>query len=162
MNIFILILIFISFFLFILNWTRGNKAALIVSILLIILIVIFHKHIRLPRLFGDYETINSITESEFTSPFISSKWQDSILVHSDLPIRIGMIDDFIGHRNLYQLNKEEILHLLGKPDNNDELKEWDLVYWLGEEQLFVGSYTQWFAIEFDSSGMVSEYIIFRY
>ena len=159
MNIFNIILIFICLFVSILFWRQNNKVALIISIILTILIVIFHKQIKIPISFYG---IDEISRTSNTLPFIASKWQDSSLVHSDPPIRIGMIKDFIIHYKPYQKNKEEIIKLLGKSDYNDKLKEWDLVYWLGEEQLLIGSSSQWFIIEFDSSGLVSEYDVIRF
>lgn len=159
MNILSIILIFICLFVSILFWRQNNKVAFIISIILTILIVVFHKQIKIPlRFYG----INEIKRTSNILPFISTKWQDSSLVHSDPPVRIGMIKDFIIHYKPYNKSKQEILNILGKPDYNAELKEWDLVYWLGEEQQLVGSYTQWFAIEFDSSGKVSDYQVFRY
>lgn len=159
MNILSIILIFICLFVSILFWRQNNKVAFIISIILTILIVVFHKQIKIPlRFYG----INEIKRTSNILPFISTKWQDSSLVHSDPPVRIGMIKDFIIHYKPYNKSKQEILNILGKPDYNAELKEWDLVYWLGEEQQLVGSYTQLFAIEFDSSGKVSDYQVFRY
>ena len=166
MNIFIIILIFIGVFVSFLGWRRNNKITLISSLLLTILIVIFHeqaaillnKHIILKG-FGTINTVDEINKSTNKSPFISSKWQDSILVHSDLPIRIGMIEDFITHYKPYQKSKEEILNLLRKPDNSEDLKEWDLVYWLGKEQSLISSNSQWFVIKLDSNNFVSKFQI---
>jgi hypothetical protein len=169
MSILNLILVFLSVFISILFWRQNNKVALIISIIFTILIVIFHKqvtflldkHIILPG----FSTINLVDEMEINikaSPFISSKWQDSSLAHSNKSIRIGMVKDFITHYKPYQKSKPEILNLLGKPDYNDELKEWDLVYWLGEEKSLIGSLSLWFVIEFDSTGLVSEFQTFKF
>jgi hypothetical protein len=169
MNIFVIILIFISVFVSFVSWQRNNKIALILSISLTILIVIFSKQIgsllnkhMILWGFSTINTVNKMITDANTSPFISSKWQDSSLVHSEPPIRIGMIKDFITHYKPYQKRKEEILNLLGKPDYSEELKEWDMVYWLGKESNLISTYTQWFVIEFDSSGKVSECEIFKY
>jgi|WetSurMetagenome_2_1015567.scaffolds.fasta_scaffold651137_1 hypothetical protein len=158
MSIFDIILIFIGSFVSILFWRRDNKIALILSVILTILILIFPTKIKIP--FGS--TISQINKTANDLPFISSKWKDSTLVYSGSQIRIGMINDFIKNYKPYHKHETEILKLLGKPDYSDDLKEWDLVYWLGEESGLINNRTRWFAIEFDSSGKVSEYQIFRY
>jgi hypothetical protein len=164
MNIFIIILIFISVFVSFLGWRSNNKIALILSLLLTILIVIFHKQVGILlnkniRGFGTINTVDEINKSTNKSPFISSKWQDSSLVHSEPPVRIGMIQDFIVHFKPYEKNKDEILRLLGKPDYSENLKEWDLVYWLGKEQSMISGNSQWFVIKFDSNNSVSRFDI---
>jgi hypothetical protein len=158
MSIFNIILIFVGLFVSILFWRKDNKIALILSVILTILIIIFPTDIRIP--FGS--TINQINRTANDLPFISSKWKDSSLVHSNVQIRIGMINDFIVHFKPYQKDKTEILNLLGKPDYSDDLKEWDLVYWLGKEPGLSNNRTQWFVIEFDSSYKVKEFQIFKY
>ena len=70
-----------------------------------------------------------------------------------------MIQDFVTHYKPYQKNKEEILSLLGKPDYSQNLKEWDLVYWLGKEQSIISSNSQWFVIKFNSNDFVSKFDI---
>ena len=169
MNIFVIILIFIGVFVSFLGWRRDNKIILILSLIVTILIVIFHKQVatlmnKNMGLWGSstINTIDEINRSTNKSPFISSKWQDSILVHSDQSIRIGMIQDFVIHYKPYQKSKDEILKLLGNPDYSEDLMEWDMVYWLGEERNLLSTNTQWFAIEFDSSGKVYEYELFRF
>ena len=166
MNIFVIILIFISVFVSFLSWRRDNKIILILSLIVTILIVIFHKQVatlmnKNMRLWGSstINTIDEINRNTNKSPFIASKWQDSVLVHSDPSIRLGMIQDFVTHYKPYQKNKEEILSLLGKPDYSQNLKEWDLVYWLGKEQSIISSNSQWFVIKFNSNDFVSKFDI---
>lgn len=166
MNIFAIIFIFISVFVAILSWRRNNKILFILSIIITILIVIFHKHFRIPLSgipqSGGISIIDELNKSVNASPFISSKWKDSSLVHSDIPVRIGMIKDFIFHNKPYQMDKKEILALLGKPDKCDELTNWDLVYWLGNEQGLIEGNSNWFVIRFDSNNLVSEYDIIQF
>jgi hypothetical protein len=168
MSILNIILVFLSIFISILFWRQNNKVALIISIIFTILIVIFHKqvtflldkHIILPG----FSTINLVDEMEINikaSPFISSKWQDSSLTHLDKSIRIGMVKDFIIRYKPYKKSKDEIFRLLGKPDYNSQLKDWDLAYWLGEEEKLLGSSSLWFVIDFDSTGLVSEFHTIR-
>jgi len=159
MSLLNIILVFICIFVTVLFWRQNNKVAIVLSIILTILIVIFHKQIKIPISFYGIDEIN---KSSNTLPFISSKWRDSSLVHSDPPVRIGMIENFVMYYKPYQKNKVEIIKLLGKPDYSEELKEWDLVYWLGEEQGLINSYSHWFVIEFDSSGLVSEFQTFKF
>ena len=163
MNIFIIILIFIGVFVSFLGWKRNNKIALVLSLVLTIIIVIFHKEVAILlnkniilRGFGIINTVDEINKSTNKSPFISSQWQDSSLAYSEPPIRIGMVQDFIIHFKPYNKNREEILNLLGKPDYSEKLEEWDLVYWLGKEQSLISSDSQWFVIKFDSSNFVSK------
>ena len=148
----ILTLIFLSTTI-LFGW-RKNKIAFIVALIFTILSIVFNKPIRN---IGIFSTVNSINITGNSFPFISSKWKDSSLIHSDNPVRERMVNDFIMSYKPYQKSKSEILKLLGNPDYNEELKEWDLVYWLGEEDKLFGSSSMWFVIEFDSSGLVAEY-----
>ena len=66
MNIFVIILIFISVFVSFLSWRRDNKIILILSLIVTILIVTFHKQVatlmnKNMRLWGS-STINTIDE----------------------------------------------------------------------------------------------------
>jgi len=152
----ILTLIFLSITI-LFGW-RKNKIVFIVALFITILSVVFNKPIRN---IGIFSTVNEINITGNHLPFISSKWQDSSLVHSNHPVRIGMVDDFMISYKPYQKSKSEILKLLGNPDYNEELKEWDLVYWLGDEDALFGVSSMWFVIEFDSNGVVSEYRTIR-
>lgn len=152
----ILALIFLSITI-LFGW-RKNKIAFVVALIITILSIVFNKPIRN---IGIFSTVNSINITGNRFPFISSKWQDSSLVRSNHPVRIGMVDDFMISYKPYQKSKPEILKLLGKPDYNEELKEWDLVYWLSEEDALFGASSMWFVIEFDSNGAVSEYRTIR-
>ena len=169
MNIFVIILIFISVFISFIGWRRDNKIILILSLIVTILIVTFHEQVAillnkniLYRGIGTINTIDEMNRNTNKSPFISSKWQDSSLVHSEPPIRIGMVQDFVVHFKPYRKSKAEILRLLGKPDYSETLEDWDLVYWLGKEQSLIGSNTQWFVVKFDSNSLVSKFDIVRY
>jgi hypothetical protein len=166
MNVFIIILIFIGVFISLVGWRRDNKIVLILSLIVTILIVIFHNEAamllnknKILWGLGTFNTVDEISKSTNKSPFIASKWQDSILVHSDPSIRVGMIQDFMTRYKPYQKNKEEILKLLGRPDYSEKLKEWDLVYWLGKEQSLISNNSQWFVVKFDSNNFVTEFDI---
>ena len=154
MNFYNIILTLIFLSITILFGWRKNKIAFIVALFITIVSVVLNKPIRN---IGIFSTVSEINITGNRLPFISSKWQDSSLVHSNNPVRNRMVDDFMVSHKPYQKSKSEILKLLGKPDYNGELKEWDLVYWLREEDKLFGSSSIWFVIEFDSIGLVAEY-----
>ena len=157
MNFYNIILTLIFLSITILFGWRKNKIAFVVALLITILSVVFNKPISN---IGIFSTVNKINIGN-RLPFISSKWQDSSLVHSNNSVRNRMVDDFMFSYKPYQKSKSEILKLLGNPDYNEELKDWDLVYWIGEEDKLFGSSSIWFVIEFDSIGLVAEYRTIR-
>lgn len=94
-------------------------------------------------------------------PFESSSWKNPDLVESEDPIRIRMVDDLIRNRRLDGRSREDVEKMLGKPAKPEDLREFDLVYWLGPDRVAMGTDSEWLAISFDDRGVVREYGIVR-
>jgi outer membrane protein assembly factor BamE (lipoprotein component of BamABCDE complex) len=68
-----------------------------------------------------------------------------------------MVDDFLAKHKLRGMTKQEIVELLGEPDDTDYFSNWDMVYWLGPERGFMQLDSEWLVIDLDDLQRVSEY-----
>ena len=89
--------------------------------------------------------------------FDSSAWCDPLLVHSDRPIRIRMVDDLLRDYDLHGRTLEDVEELLGLPDKTAYFSNWDLVYWLGPERGMFSIDSEWLVIRLDDNDQISEY-----
>jgi hypothetical protein len=94
-------------------------------------------------------------------PFESTAWKNPDLVESDDPIRIRMVDDLMKSRRLEGRSREEVEKMLGKAAKPEDLREFDLVYWLGPDRVAMGTTSEWLAISLDERGVVREYGVVR-
>jgi outer membrane protein assembly factor BamE (lipoprotein component of BamABCDE complex) len=92
-------------------------------------------------------------------PFDPIGWQDQERIQKG--VRLEMADRLIADHQLDGLTKTEVLKLLGEPPATSYFKDWDLVYWLGNERGFVSIDSEWLVIRFDANARVSEYRIVR-
>lgn len=72
-----------------------------------------------------------------------------------------MVDDLISSRLLDHRSRSEVEKLLGAVPPEHYFKEYDLVYWLGQERDFMSIDSEWLVIKLDKNGIVSEYRLAR-
>jgi hypothetical protein len=74
------------------------------------------------------------------------------------PVRLCMVDDLVSSKSLDRLTRREVEALLGRDDETDKWKDWDLVYWLGPERRGMFRIdSEWLVIRFGSEGRVAVY-----
>ena len=86
--------------------------------------------------------------------FDAVAWRDAARVQNG--VRIRMVDDLLAKHPLQDLNRQEVLDLLGPRDNTSHYSGWALEYWLGQRSFSPGC-DEWLVVNFDDSGRVSNY-----
>jgi YD repeat-containing protein len=104
-------------------------------------------------------TLEEITAQEPSSspiPFDPLAWQDRRKASSREAVRIRMVNNLLSRYELKGLSREEVVRLLGEPDDTASFREWDMVYWLGPERGFISIDSEWLVLRLDEQGRVTE------
>jgi hypothetical protein len=86
-------------------------------------------------------------------------WQDQTQIQSG--IRLRMADQLISNQTLINLTRAEVIKQLGNPASTVYFKDWDMVYYLGDERGFMGIDSEWLVIRLDVNERVRDYKILR-
>ena len=76
-------------------------------------------------------------------------------------VRIRMVDDLLRRHNFRGMPREKVTAIIGEPDKTEYFKEWDLVYWLGQERGWISIDSEWLVFRLDSQKKVTDYAIVR-
>ncbi len=96
----------------------------------------------------------------YARSFDSELWKSAEGIHdTDNPIRLQMIDDFLGHYQLVGMSRSEIDALLGVPQPTGYFKNYDYVYWLGPERSAFGIDSEWLGIMFSNNAVAQVQIL---
>ncbi|MBT4530301.1 MAG: hypothetical protein HOC27_03775 [Phycisphaerae bacterium] len=88
-------------------------------------------------------------------PFESSAWKNNPTVFSLESVRLRMVDDFLDTHNIIGMSREEVVLLLGEPDQTEYFKSYEMVYMLGQEtDSYFAIDSQWLAIHVDGTAVV--------
>jgi len=90
--------------------------------------------------------------------FNSATWKDPDSVAKE-QIRIRMVDDLLVNHDLVGMQRSDVVALLGEPKQASYFKEYDLVYWLGDERTVVGIDSEWLCIKLTADGRVSSRVV---
>jgi hypothetical protein len=94
--------------------------------------------------------------------FNAEVWKNSGSRSSEPYPRLEMADDLLRTHALDNLDKVQVLEMLGDPGDHGYFKRYDLVYWLGPERSFFRIDSEWLAIKLNrGSGIVESYRIVR-
>lgn len=93
--------------------------------------------------------------------FDAAAWSRNDKSSLDCPTRLSMIDSIIEDKRLEGLARDEIVGLLGAPDDTEYFKDWDFVYHLGPERGFMSIDSEWLVIRFGPDGRVREQAVVR-
>lgn len=74
-------------------------------------------------------------------------------------IRIRMVDDLLSSYQLRGMSRQQVVSILGPPDQTEYKKAWDMVYWLGPERGFMSIDSEWLVIRLDDQEIVKDYAI---
>jgi hypothetical protein len=88
-------------------------------------------------------------------PFVASWWNVDAEHGTALQTRYRIADRMTSSGRLEGMTRAEVIALLGEPTDTEKFKERGLIYVLGPERGFIRIDYEWLAIDFDSSGRVS-------
>ena len=88
--------------------------------------------------------------------FNSTQWKEAATDNSKYGLRVRMIDDLLGAYKLEGKSRAEIIDLLGEPEDNRGLKEWDMVYCLGPERSWISMDAEWLVLRLNERQEVIE------
>ena len=92
--------------------------------------------------------------------FDSDLWQNDQAINREPYPRLRMVDNLLKKHNLNGKDHNEIITLLGKPEETPYFKEYEIVYWLGPERNFISIDSEWLVININEKGIVDEYHVF--
>ncbi len=95
------------------------------------------------------------------SEYKRSDWTNQEAYEKEPHPRLKIADGLIYRKSLYNLNRDQVVKLLGIPRDHGYCKSYDLVYWLGPERGFFSIDSEWLAIKFGRNGLVEQYLIVR-
>jgi hypothetical protein len=130
---------------------RTRKIVIIVAALLAVPLIAY---IGLLALIFVGPSIESRTK---TTEFESAAWKEKALDgDARWPTRLRMVDDLLEGGVLAAAKRNEVINLLGPPDDTSYFREWSMVYWLGPERGVVRIDSEWLVLRFDESNTVTE------
>jgi hypothetical protein len=91
--------------------------------------------------------------------FDPTAWKDEVKMQQGC--RLEMADWLIEKGTLHNKTRAEVIELLGEPPKTGYFKDWDLVYWLGDERGFISIDSEWLVVRLDAKGRVANYRIVR-
>lgn len=74
-------------------------------------------------------------------------------------VRQSMADGFIANRSLIGHTRAEVVEMLGEPPDTGYFKQYDLVYWLGDERGFFSIDSEWLVIRIDDGRVIEAEIV---
>jgi hypothetical protein len=86
-------------------------------------------------------------------PFDAAIWRAEN-THSATGIRVHMVDDLLRRHSLVGMTRAQIDELLGVPPPSNYFREYDYVYWLGQERGAFGIDSEWLVLKLEK-GCVS-------
>lgn len=91
--------------------------------------------------------------------FDARRWRDKSADAGDAwPTRLRMVDSLMDSRLLDGRTRQQVVDLLGPPDDTSKWRDWDVVYHLGPERKGVFRIdSEWLVIRLDSSRTVASY-----
>jgi hypothetical protein len=84
--------------------------------------------------------------------FETKLWKDETASASG--IRLTMVEDLLARHPLVGKDKAYINELLGVPPKTEYFRDYDYVYWLGNERGFISIDSEWLVIKFEGGIVV--------
>jgi hypothetical protein len=75
--------------------------------------------------------------------FNAENWQKSIPTMSWNSVRLTMVDDLVENHLNTGMSKNEVIELIGIPDDTPYFRNYDMVYYLGRERNPIGIDSEW-------------------
>ncbi len=96
-------------------------------------------------------------EAQMAIKFDKKIWTDDKSIYDTPNIRLQMIDDVISNQLAVGKSRDEVIEILGKPTDTPYFKDYDLVYWLGDEKSLINVDSAWLVIKLDDQGNVTSF-----
>ena len=107
-----------------------------------------------------YTYVNFLDDGVNRKEFDSNLWKNTPAEHSLDSMRLRMVDDFIQKYDLVGMSRDQIVQLLGDPDETNYFNAYDMVYMLGQEtESYTAIDSQWLLFDLSDSGEVTSYAI---
>jgi len=74
-------------------------------------------------------------------------------------VRIRMVDDLLQRHQFIGTRQEEVILVLGQPDETNHFGNWNMIYHLGPERGFISIDDEWLVFRLDNQKKVAEYRI---
>ncbi len=96
-------------------------------------------------------------------PFDAQAWRSPEREPRDIfwPPRLRMVDDLLRRHRLDGMTRQQVVALIGEPDQTGYFSNWDMVYWLGPERGGFRIDSEWLVLRLDSQQKVTEHRIVR-
>lgn len=88
--------------------------------------------------------------------FDSITWKNTPSEMSYETVRLRMVDDFLASHAPVGKTRDRIVALIGRPDDTEYFREYDLVYHLGPERGPFGIDSEWLVLRLDDDDIVTE------
>ena len=107
-----------------------------------------------------YVYFNFIDDGVVRIEFDSTIWKNSPAEFSLESMRLRMVDDFLDEYDVAGMSRDQIVELLGEPDDTGYFKSYEMVYMLGQEtESYFAIDSQWLLFDINESGQVVSYDI---
>jgi hypothetical protein len=94
-------------------------------------------------------------------PFDSGVWKANPSECSHASVRLRMVDDLLRTEHLQGRSREEVVDLLGEPDDTEYFRDYDMVYRLGLERGWICIDSEWLVLATDENDRVREACLVR-
>ena len=92
--------------------------------------------------------------------FDSDVWKNTPAEFSLESTRLKMVDDFLDKHFIVGMSRDEVISLIGEPDQTEYFKSYEMVYMLGQEtDSYFAIDLQWLALDLNDSERVASYNI---
>ncbi len=92
-------------------------------------------------------------------PFDSEVWKATPSEFSWDSVRLRMVDDLLATRPLVGQHRDDIVALIGEPDDTPYFREYAMVYHLGQERHSFGIDSEWLVIQLDDHATATECLV---
>jgi hypothetical protein len=92
--------------------------------------------------------------------FDSHVWKNTPAEFSLGSMRLRMVDDFLDENSIVGMSRDQVISLIGEPDQTKYFKSSEMVYMLGQEtDSYFAIDAQWLVLELNDSERVASYDI---
>ncbi len=92
-------------------------------------------------------------------PFNSEVWKATPSEFSLDSVRLRMVDDLLATRPLVGQHRDDIVALIGEPDDTPYFRKYPMVYHLGQERHPFGIDSEWLVIQLNDHGIATESLV---
>ncbi len=89
-------------------------------------------------------------------PFDATAWKSAPVEFSHESVRLRMVDDFLNSHAPAGKTRQQIVAMLGEPDDTEYMRSYDMVYQLGQERGAFPIDSEWLVMRLDDADIVTE------